>query len=69
MKMLGRLDLAGGWNYTAKRIPGVQNTLSYGISRWPKEMLAIKVRELTHPSDWRYQSIGPRGSVIFYIVL
>ena len=69
MRMLGRLELAGGWNHTAKHIPSVQNSLADGISRWPREMLADKVRELTHPSDWREQSIGPRGSGSFDIVL
>ena len=62
MRMLGRLELAGGWNHHANHIPGVQNTLADGISRWPREMLADKVRELTHFSDWREQSIGPWGS-------
>ena len=69
MRMLGRLELAGGWNHTIKHIPGVQNSLADGVSRWPREMLADKVRELTHASDWREQSIGPQGSWIFYIVL
>ena len=32
-------------------------------------MLVDKVRELTHSSDWREQSIGPRGSGIFDILL
>ena len=69
MRMLGRLELAGGWNHTIKHIPGVQNSLADGVSRWPREMLADKVRELTHSSDWREQSIGPRRSGIVYTVL
>ena len=32
-------------------------------------MLADKVRGLTHPSDWRKQSIGPWGSGIVNTVL
>ena len=69
MKRLGRLELAGGRNHNEKRIPGVQNTLPGGISPWLREMLADTVRELTYPSDWREQSIGPRGSGIVYTVL
>ena len=53
MIILRRLALVGGWNHAAKHMPGVQNTLADGISRWAREMLADKVRELTHPSDWR----------------
>ena len=69
MQTVFRLRLAGAWNCNAKGIPGVHNTLADGVSRWPREMLADKVRELTHASDWREQSIGPQGSWIFYIVL
>ena len=69
MSWLGRLKLAGGLDHNAKGIPGVQITLAGRISRWPREMLADKVRELTHSSDWREQSIGPRWSGICDIVL
>ena len=33
MRMLGRLGIKGGWNHTAKYIPGVRNTPVDGISR------------------------------------
>ena len=69
IRMPGRLELAAGWNHTPKRIPGLKNTLVVVGSRWPIDMLADKIRELTPSSDWREQSIGPRGSGIFYIVL
>lgn len=69
MRMLGRLELAGGWNHTAKHIPGAQNVLADGISRWPRQILADKVRELTHSSEWYEQPIGRRGSGIFDVVL
>ena len=62
MRMPGRFELAGGWDHTAKHVLGVQNTLADRISRWPREMLADKVMELTHSTDWRERSIGPRGS-------
>ena len=47
----------------------MQKTLADEISRWPREMLADKVREPTYSSDWREQSIGPRGSGSFYTIL
>ena len=67
--MLGCLELAGGSNYTAKHIPGVQNTLADGISRWPRVILADKVRELTHFIEWYEQPIGQRGSGFIDVVL
>ena len=48
MRTLGRLEIKGGWNHTAKSIPGVRNTLADGISRWLSVILADKVRELTN---------------------
>ena len=69
MRMLARLELAGGWNHTAKHIAGVQNILADGISRWPRSTLADKVREQTNSSDWYEQNSGTLGSGIFDIVL
>ena len=69
MRMLGRLEISGGWGYNAKHIPGVQNVLADGISRWPRSELAAKVRQLTNTNDWREQPIGPRGERLCEIVL
>ena len=65
MRMLGRLEIKGGWNHTAKYISGVRNTLADGISRWPRVILADKVRELTNSDDWSEQDIETRGKGIF----
>ena len=69
MRMLGSLELAGGWNHSAKHIAGVQNILADGISRWPRSILADKVMGQTNSSDWYEHNIGTRGSGIFDIVL
>lgn len=69
MRMLGRLEISGGWGYNAKHIPGVQNVLADGISRWPRAELATKVRQITNTDDWREQSIGERGTRLCEIVL
>ena len=69
MRMLGRLEIQGGWGYDAKHIPGVQNTLADGISRWPRSELADRVRKLTNTDDWSEQSIGTRGERLCEIVL
>ena len=58
MRMLGRLELAGGWNHTAKHIADVQNILADGISRWPRSTLADKVKEQTDSSDRYEQNMG-----------
>ena len=68
MKMLDRIEIKGGWSHIAKHIPRVQNTPADDISRWTREQLAEKVRELTSSHDWVEQSIGPRGVRIFDVI-
>ena len=67
--MLGRLEIKGGWSHDTKHIPGVQNTLADGISRWPRTERAERIWDLTKSHAWAEQSIGPRGNEIFDIVL
>ena len=69
MRMLGRLEIQGGWRYDAKHISGVQNTLADGISCWPRSELADSVRQLTNTHDWSEQSIGAQRECLHEIVL
>lgn len=69
MRMLGRLEIRGGWRYSAKHIPSVQNKLADGISRWPRAELADRIRNLTKTEGWCEQSIGPAGERLCAIVL
>ena len=69
MTKLGRLEIKGGWSYTAQHIPGVQNTLAGGISRWPRAELAERFREATGTHDGVKQDIGRQGLRIFDVVL
>ena len=45
MRMLGRAELVGKWNATAKNIPGAKNTLVDGISSSPGLVLEDEVRK------------------------
>ena len=67
--MLGRLENSGDWGYNAKHIPGVQNVLADGISRWRRSELAAKVSQITNSDDWREQPIGARGESLGKTVL
>ena len=69
MRMLDRREIKGGWSHVAKHVPGVENTMADGTSRWPRAEFARKVRELTNGTDWTEHKIGPRGSNIFDLVL
>ena len=68
MRMLGRLEIKGGWDHTAKHIPGVLNTLADGISRWPRVILADKVREFPILTTGRNKRLerGVRGFLMPY---
>ena len=37
MRLLGRMEITGGWCHIAKHMPGLDNTLADGISRWPED--------------------------------
>ena len=37
MRILGRMEIASGWCHIAKHIPGLDNTLADGISRWSED--------------------------------
>ena len=69
MRMLGRLKIKGEWSHDAKLMPGVQNTLTDGISRWSRTEIAEWIRDVTNSHAWAEQPIGPRRNEIFGIVL
>ena len=52
MRLLGRLEITSGSSHDAKHIPGVQNVVADGISRWPKEKIARNLQSLVQ-GDWR----------------
>ena len=68
MRLLGTLEITSGWSHDAKHIPGVQNVVADGISRWSKEMIARNLQSLVQ-GECREQSIGRRGCEFFEIIL
>ena len=68
MTLLGGLEITSGWSHDAKLIPGVQNVVAEGISRWPKEKIARNLQTLVQ-GEWREQTIGKRGCEIFVTIL
>ena len=42
MRMMGALEMRNGWQFRAKHIKGVTNTLADGISRWDRADIAGK---------------------------
>ena len=50
MRLLGRLEITGGWSHDAKHIPGVQDVVADIISRWSKEKIARNLQTLVQLS-------------------
>ena len=48
MRLLGRMEITSGWRHIAKHIPGLDNTLADGISRWPEDKVHKDVARLTN---------------------
>ena len=69
MRVLGRLEIKGGWSHTAKHIPCTQNVLADGISRWTRRDIGHKIRKLTNADDCSARPIGGKGEGTFSLVL
>ena len=68
MRLLGRLEITSGWSHDAKHIPGVQNVVADGISKWPNKKIARNLQTLTQ-GEWREQSIGKSGGEFLETIL
>ena len=69
MRLMGRMEIACGWCHVAKHIPGRENTLADGISRWDEDKVAANVEKLTKESGWKQVDIGDGGRSLFEILL
>ena len=68
MRLLGRQEITSGWSHDAKHIPGVQNVVADGISKWPNKKIARNLQTLTQ-GEWREQSIGKSGGEFLETIL
>ena len=68
MRPLGRLDITSGWSHDAGHIPGVQNVVADGISRWSKEKIARNLQTLVQ-GEWRETSTGKSCCKFFETIL
>lgn len=69
MRLLGRMEIENGWCHAVKHIPGQENTLADGISKWKPEEVATNVRKLTQDDDWQNQDIGTHGRELIDLIL
>ena len=53
MRYLGRIEMQAGWCFKAAHIPGVENELADGISKWPGENSNCLLYTSPSPRDQR----------------
>ena len=68
LRLLGRLEITSGWSHIAKYIPGVQNVIADGNSRWPKAEIASNLRSLV-TGEWTEQDINDMDPGFLYSLL
>ena len=64
MRMLGRMEIESRWCQVAKHIPGAENRLADGISRWPEEEIQINFNSLTQEHGWKRQELAEGNTVL-----
>ena len=69
MRLLGRMEIENEWCHVAKHIPGSQNELADGISRWKSNEVETNVARLTRDRKWRVQEIGLNGRELIEMIL
>lgn len=69
MRLLGRMEIENEWCHVSKPIPGRENTLADGISRWKSEEVDTNVKTLMKYKNWRMQDIGHNGRNLIEMIL
>ena len=62
MRYLGVLEIASGWYFDAKHIPGILNDVADGISRWSRTSITTNLMALRPDVSWHEQVIGDAGN-------
>ena len=64
MRLSGHMEIENGWLVSScKHIPGVENRLTGGISRWLEEEMQNNVNRLTQEQGWRRQDLAGGNTV------
>ena len=58
MRMLGCLEMRGGWFFRAKHVRGVANVLADSVSRWGSPTIAANLCASRPDINWQEQHLG-----------
>ena len=60
MRWLGVLESKGDWCFQAKHVPGVENTLADGLTRWREADIPNNLQRESPGTPWQVQKLGEK---------
>jgi len=69
MRMMGVLEVEGGFGFQAKHVKGKENVLADGITRWPEGEVYDNLMRESPGSPWQVQDIGEEARRRFMEIL
>ena len=69
MRILGCLEMVGGWCFEAKHIAGVANTVAGGISRWPRGEISERLIAERPDIAWQEIHVGESAGALCFEIL
>ena len=61
MRLMGAIELAGGWYFDSLYVRGVLNDVTDVISRWNPGDICINLAALRPSIDWQERDVGVEG--------
>ena len=61
MRLMGAIELPGGWHFDSFHVPGVLNDVADGISRWNPGDMCRSFTALRPFIDWQERDLGVEG--------
>ena len=66
MRLLGCLEVDGGWCFDVLHVAGVENTIADGISRWEPEDIDGNLRAFRPDVAWHRQVLEPTDVAVCF---
>lgn len=64
MRILGLLEIRGGWKFEAKHIPGALNQAADGISRWNRDEVQANLSAICPDIAWQELPLSAQGTAL-----
>ena len=61
IRLMGAIELSGGWHFDSLRVPGVLDDVPDGISRWNPGDICRSFTAFRPSIDWQERDLGVEG--------